>query len=100
MVKEAGFWTRQGKPTGMHLLIEEHEPAKDGTIAYWWTMEEAASESPYDLEVSARGYFASKEEAYEDAMDFALGFGCGVAVTLSVLGALAYRLYVLFRYGP
>lgn len=33
-------------------------------------------------------------------MDFALGFGCGVAVTLLALGALVYRLYILFRYGP
>jgi len=34
-------------------------------------MEDAADEAPYVLEVSAQGYFASKEEAYEDAVDFA-----------------------------
>lgn len=71
MVKPTGFWASQVNPTGMHLLIEEHEPADDGTIAYYWTMEEAADESPYDLEVSARGYFATAQEALEDALDFA-----------------------------
>ena len=71
MVKETGFWTTQDKPTGMDLAIEEHEPAVDGTIAYWWSMEEAAQEAPYMLEVSAEGYFATMEEAYEDALDFA-----------------------------
>jgi hypothetical protein len=71
MVKEAGFWACQEDPTGMDLAIDEHDPTPDGTITYWWSMEEAADEAPYMLEVSALGYFSSMEEAYEDALDFA-----------------------------
>lgn len=33
-------------------------------------------------------------------MEFAIGFACGMTATLIVLGALVYRIYVLFRYGP
>ena len=43
-------------------------PAVDGTVAYWWSMEEAAQEAPYMLEVVAEGYFSTMEEAYEDAL--------------------------------
>jgi len=32
-------------------------------------------------------------------MEFALGFFCGVIITLLLLGALAYRLYVMFKHG-
>jgi len=71
MVREAGFWSTQDKPTGMQLYVEEIDPEEQGTKAYCWWMEDAADEAPYVLEVSAQGYFASKEEAYEDAVDFA-----------------------------
>lgn len=71
MVKPSGFWTAQQKPTGMYLQIEEHEERDDGTIAFWWWMEEAAEETPYSLEITAQGYFATAEEAHEDALDFA-----------------------------
>lgn len=33
-------------------------------------------------------------------MEFAIGFACGMTAAFILLGALVYRIYVLFRYGP